>query len=37
MTDYHYGFLAGAAVGYVLAMLTFILMLGLCYAAKEEK
>ena len=36
MTEYYMGLLLGAAGGYCLALITFLMMWALCVVAKEQ-
>ena len=37
MTDYYWGLLIGAGIGYCVALITLVMMWALCVIAKNEK
>ena len=37
MTDYYWGLLVGAGIGYCIALLTLVMMWALCVIAKTEE
>ena len=37
MTDYYWGLLIGAGIGYCLALITLVMMWALCVIAKNER
>jgi len=37
MTDYYWGLLVGAGIGYCVALITLVMMWALCVIAKNER
>ena len=37
MTDYYWGLLVGAGIGYCIALITLVMMWALCVIAKTEE
>ena len=37
MTDYYWGLLIGAGIGYCVALITLVMMWALCVVAKNER
>ena len=37
MTDYYWGILVGAGIGYCIALITLVMMWALCVIAKTEE